>query len=385
MPVRLINVMAASHPGCYSGTGSLPGPAGQGSGTIMSYCHLLSPGLGNIDLTFGQNHPYGVAPGRVPTRMSQHVNATASANPSCLAPQVTLAVSGGTASEGAGTIAFNVTLKAAVPGGFTIKFATANGTATAGSDYTAATGTLTFTGTVNEVRTISVPILNNTTVEPNETFMVNFSNVSNPAVTFDTPVTGTITDNDSASLSVADVAVTEGTATATFNVRLSAAVQGGLTIKFATANGTATSGTDYTTTTGTLAFTGTINEVRTISVPILNNVTVEPNETFVSIHTVSKTAVTFDSQAIGTILNDDGPTSRINNVSRAEGNSGATAFTFTVTLTPASSGTVTVKAATANSSALAGSDYIALLVTTLTLQRDRRAKRSLSTRRATPW
>ena len=353
--------------GCYSGTGSLPGPTGQGSGTLMSYCHLLSPGYGNLSFTFGEGHPYGVAPDRVPTRMSQYVASIATGNPTCLAPQKTLAVSGGTANEGAGTMTFNVTLKAAVPGGFTIKFATANGTATAGSDYTAATGTLTFAGTVNEVRTISVPILNNVTVESSETLVINFSNVSNPAVTFDTPVMGTITDNDSASLSVADVTVTEGTATATFNVKLSAAVQGGLTIKFATANGTATSGTDYTTTTGTLTFTGTVNEVRTISVPILNNVTVEPNETFVvNFNTVSKTGVTFDSQAIGTILNDDGPLLRINNVSKAEGSSGTTAFTFTVTLTPASSGTVTVKAASANGSATAGSDYTALPATTLT-------------------
>jgi hypothetical protein len=107
--------------------------------------------------------------------------------------------------------------------------------------------------------------------------------------------------------------------------------------------------------------------VRTISVPVLNNVTVEPNETFVvNFSNVSKTAVTFDSQAIGTILNDDGPLLRVNNVSRAEGNSGTTAFTFAVTLSPASTGTVTVKAASANGSALAGSDYTALPATLLT-------------------
>lgn len=76
----------AKESGCYSGTASLPGPAGQGSGTIMSYCHQLSGGYGNISLDFGTNHPYGVQPGREAARMSAYVTSTAAGNPSCLAP-----------------------------------------------------------------------------------------------------------------------------------------------------------------------------------------------------------------------------------------------------------------------------------------------------------
>ena len=72
--------------GCYAGTQSLPGLAGVGSGTIMSYCHLLGGGYSNISLKFGTNHPYGVMPGRVPSRMSSYVAAVAASNPACLAP-----------------------------------------------------------------------------------------------------------------------------------------------------------------------------------------------------------------------------------------------------------------------------------------------------------
>ena len=50
----------------------------------MSYCHLLSGGFTNIAMTFGTNHPYGVQPGRVPSRMSSHVVSRATSNPSCL-------------------------------------------------------------------------------------------------------------------------------------------------------------------------------------------------------------------------------------------------------------------------------------------------------------
>ena len=60
------------------------------------------------------------------------------------------------------------------------------------------------------------------------------------------------------------------------------------------------------------------------------------------------------------------PTLKINNVSKAEGNSGTTAYTFIVTLSPASTGTVTVKYATANGTATAGSDYTPIPATLLT-------------------
>lgn len=71
--------------GCYCGAEALPcGTSGGGCGTIMSYCHLRSGGLANISPTFGQGHPWGVMPDRVPTRMSSHVVSRANGNPGCL-------------------------------------------------------------------------------------------------------------------------------------------------------------------------------------------------------------------------------------------------------------------------------------------------------------
>jgi hypothetical protein len=70
---------------CYSGTMALPGPQGQASGTIMSYCHLRTGGFSNIALNLGRNHPFGTAPERVPDRMRAHVQQRAGANASCLA------------------------------------------------------------------------------------------------------------------------------------------------------------------------------------------------------------------------------------------------------------------------------------------------------------
>lgn len=74
-----------SHGACFSGTAALPGPAGAGSGTIMSYCHLRRSSYTDVGLSFGTGHPFGVAPGREATRMTNHVVSRAASNPSCLA------------------------------------------------------------------------------------------------------------------------------------------------------------------------------------------------------------------------------------------------------------------------------------------------------------
>jgi hypothetical protein len=74
--------------GCYSGTPSLPGPAGAGSGTIMSYCHLTRGSYSDISLSFGTNFAYGVQPGREAAQMNGYVASVVSSNPSCLAPAI---------------------------------------------------------------------------------------------------------------------------------------------------------------------------------------------------------------------------------------------------------------------------------------------------------
>ena len=86
-----------------------------------------------------------------------------------------------TVTEGnAGTTAatFTVTLSAAATFPVTVNYATANGTATAGSDYTAASGTLTFAPGQTS-KPITVTVNGDTAVEPNETFFVNLSAPTN--------------------------------------------------------------------------------------------------------------------------------------------------------------------------------------------------------------
>jgi hypothetical protein len=81
-------------------------------------------------------------------------------------------------------------------GQVSVNFATADGSATAGSDYGATSGTLTFAN--NETsKTVTIPILDDTADEPDETFTVNLSGATAGATT-GPAATVTITDNDAA-------------------------------------------------------------------------------------------------------------------------------------------------------------------------------------------
>ncbi len=108
-----------------------------------------------------------------------------------------LAVNGISVTEGqSGTTAaaFTVTLSPVSTQTVTVSYTTSNGTATAGSDYVAASGVLTFAPGVS-TRPISVTVNGDTTVEPNETFSVTLSAAAN-AILGTASGTGTITNDD---------------------------------------------------------------------------------------------------------------------------------------------------------------------------------------------
>ncbi|MDJ0662712.1 MAG: Calx-beta domain-containing protein, partial [Crocosphaera sp.] len=108
-------------------------------------------------------------------------------------------------------------------------------------------------------------------------------------------------------LAINDVVITEGnsgTTNAVFTVTRSGSATQPITVRYATSGGTATSGSDFTTTTGTLTFA--INETtKTILVPILGDTTVEANETFSVKLSNATNATIADAQGEGTITNDD--------------------------------------------------------------------------------
>ena len=109
-------------------------------------------------------------------------------------------------------------------------------------------------------------------------------------------------------LNVNNVTVSEDAGTATFTVTLNGNVPGGFTVDYLTEDGTAFADSDYTTTSGTLSFTGVNNEQRTVTVPIIDNTFAENDEIFyLTLNNVSNSTVGL-IEGIGTITDDAGDT-----------------------------------------------------------------------------
>jgi hypothetical protein len=200
---------------------------------------------------------------------------------------------------------FVVALSAAASQSVSCSFATANGTATAGSDYTAASGTVTFT--VGEVEKPVVVLVNGDTVdETQETFFLDISNVQNATVG-SSRANGFINDDDGPTISINDVSVTEGNAgtkAATFTLTLSGSSVEAIAIRAVTAPGTATAATDYNSINSVVLFQpGTVT--RTLDVQIVGDTNPEPNETFfVNLSEAFGTTIA-DGQCVGTIVDED--------------------------------------------------------------------------------
>lgn len=218
---------------------------------------------------------------------------------------------------------FTVTLANEAGAALTVDFATANGTATtADNDYVANTGQLSFTGTAGQSQQVTVVVNGDATSEGNETFTLTLSNPS-LAGTVLGQGTATILNDDVVppALSAGDVSIAEGnssTSTLTFTVTLDRqAPSGGVSVNYATANGTATAGSDYVAANGTLNF-AEFETQKTVDITINGDTAVEPNETFELRFDTPAGLTIADATAVGTITADDLAT-----ISQIQGNGAA--------------------------------------------------------------
>ncbi len=264
---------------------------------------------------------------------------------------------------------FKVSLSQASTQAVAFTVATSGGTATAGGDYVALSPTVVTMPAGQTSMNVSVTINGDNVQEADETFFVHVTGVTGATVVRGDAV-GTIADDDM-TLSVNDISVTEGnsgTKLATFAVSLSRASLMPVTFNLRTgAGGTATAGVDYVAVPTTRQTIPAGQTSMTYSVTVNGDTTVEPNETFQLIASSAVGAVDVKGVAIGTIVNDDSTAISIGDASVAEGNSGTTSMTVTVSLSQPSSVPVTFHIATADGTAKAGSDYLAVPYTALTI------------------
>lgn len=273
--------------------------------------------------------------------------------------------------EGTGdgrSLGFVVTLSTPATAPVQMAYTTNSVRATAPADFTATSGTLDFPVGVTRV-TFAVPIVADALDELDERFTVTLSGLTGPAVMGDANANAIIVDDDAPpTIAVDDARAVEGdgggsASTLTFPVRLSA--PSGLTVKisYRTVAGTATAA-DFTATTGTLTFAPG-ETAKDVAVTVTGDVLHEANEQLRLVLESPLNGTVADGSGVGTIIDEEGPFFvSVNDVRSSE----ASTFTFTVSLsaTPLAGEQVTVKLVTANGTATAGADYVALPLTTLT-------------------
>lgn len=275
---------------------------------------------------------------------------------------IQLAATIATVNESNGSVTLNVTRTAgagAIVDAASVDYLTANGTALAGSDYTASNGAVSWSAGELGTKTITIPVTDDTLVEANETFGITLSNPVNAILGTAKTATVTLTDNDSnLQFSAPTYGVSEGLATLTLTVTRTGTLTSAASVDYASADDTATAGSDYTVASGTLNWAAGNGAAKTIVIPIAADALVEGNETFtVSLSNPTGGTLGANAATTGTITDNDSllqfsaPSFIVNesgvNAVITVGRVGSPALASSVSYT------------TADGTATAGSDYAA--------------------------
>ncbi|XHR85236.1 MAG: beta strand repeat-containing protein [Gloeotrichia echinulata GP01] len=226
-------------------------------------------------------------------------------------PVITVAATDASAAEtNTGVTAnpgiFTLTRTGITTSALTVNY-TLGGTAIKGTDYSNLTGTVTF-AVGSSTATVTVTPINDIIFEGTETVILNLATGTSYTLGATSTATVNITDNDSQptiNLSASQTLVEGNTSpqNASYTVTLSNASSQTITVNYATANGSATAGLDYTSTTGTLTFNpGVTSQV--INIPILNDSINEANETFTLTLTSPTNASLGTTTSVTTTLTD---------------------------------------------------------------------------------
>lgn len=216
-----------------------------------------------------------------------------------------IALSGFIISEATDTVALTVALNNTSGSATTVDYAAVSGTATSGSDYVLASGTLTIPA--NELSsTFNIDITNDLIDEADETVVIQISNPSNANLGTNNTITLTIEDNDtSPTIEFADPTstVNEGTSQFDLAVNLSAASGQAVTVDYAVTGGTATSNDDFILSSGTLTITAG-NLSQDLIVNVIDDSDIEVPET-IEITISNPSGATLGTNTINTVTIND--------------------------------------------------------------------------------
>ena len=274
-----------------------------------------------------------------------------------------ISVNDATVIESADEVAFTVSLDPATDARVTVEYATADtagqpDAATAGEDYQAVAGTLTFApGSI--LATIRVPVIDDTIDEPDEKFLLLLDDAVGAGI--DTRIaSGTIRDDDEARvppvLSVADAAGDGERRRIGLRRQTRPSGRGDVSVDYATMDGTAVAGADYRAVAGTFVFAPGQTEGM-IRVPLVDDALDEPPEETLVLTLVDPSGATLAAgSATGTIRDDDETPAL--SIEGAAGDEDVGELAFDVTLSAPSGRVVTVRYATSDGTAMSGDDFV---------------------------
>lgn len=208
-------------------------------------------------------------------------------------------------NSGTRAITFEVKLSAATHRTVTVDYATADGFSSAGSDYIAKSGTVTF-APGETTKTVSVLVKGDRLNEPGNFFLVNLSNPSNATIA-DGQATGTIINDDRPKIFVNNKTIAEGqtgTRTLSFTISLERKSYVPVTVQFSTQNISALAGSDYIGRSGTITIPAG-KSFANVVITIKGDRSREGNETFGLSLFNATNGIIADPLGIGTIVNDD--------------------------------------------------------------------------------
>ncbi len=282
-------------------------------------------------------------------------------NPSYVAVSDANVVEG---NSGARNVTFTLTRWGNTGGASSVKVATANGSATAGSDYTAVSSTTVSFGAGETSKLVTVSITGDTAVEANETLKLNLSNPVGATIS-DTSGSATIVNDDTSYLTVNDMSVAEpdtGTKNLKLTLTRAGSTSGTASVTVTTANGTAGSG-DYLALPATVVSFAPGEKYKDVVVAVKGDTADEANEMFQLKLSAPVGASIADNAGTGTIIDDEGPSElapttflAVDSVAVIERNTSTANAVLTVKRSGDVSGVTWVDVATADDTAT-GSDY----------------------------
>jgi chitinase len=241
----------------------------------------------------------------------------------------------------------------------TVSYAVTGGSALPGSDFVSVpSGTLVFSGSDSSL-SVKVTVNGDVVAEANETLKLTLS-APGGATVADGEATGTILNDDLATISVADVSVLEGqagTTPLTFLVKRDAGVPESSSVTVATTNGSALAGSDYQAIGPQVVSFGNGETSKSVVVNVIGDTTGEGDETFRLQLSAPVRAILGTASATGTVNNDDFAFLSIADARIPEGDEGSTALNFIVTRSGDMNGTVSARYATQAGTAAERTDY----------------------------